>query len=102
MSTEEVEIAEGLHAVARAIIRLGNADASTPMGGLEALGKIILDAADSLGSQLSYLEGLDNAILVLASEQQGIAEAIKEFTLVYAQANGIDLSKPKKRHELPP
>lgn len=42
----------GFEALARSINRLGNADASTPMGGLEALGKCVLDSADRLASSL--------------------------------------------------
>ena len=34
-------VAKSLDGVAKAIIRLGNADAATPMGGMEALGDII-------------------------------------------------------------
>jgi len=32
--------ARGLHRIAEALNRLGNADASTPMGGMEALGAV--------------------------------------------------------------
>lgn len=45
-------IANSLELIAEAIRRLGNADAATPMGGLEALGKAILEG----------MEGIANAI----------------------------------------
>ena len=50
------EIARGLYAIAGSIQRLGNAEASTPYGGLESLGmqleksaKIVARALDSAG-----------------------------------------------------
>jgi hypothetical protein len=57
----ENELAEALHAIARSLDRLGNADAATSMGGLEALGKV-----------------LSESILVLAYAMRDVAEAIRE------------------------
>jgi hypothetical protein len=55
-------VADGLFAIAAAIIRLGNADAETPMGALEALGKVFEDglasltrSVDEVGSELATL-----------------------------------------------
>ena len=45
-------VADALHDVASAIHRLGNGDAMTPMGGMEAHGKAILDAAKRIGEAL--------------------------------------------------
>lgn len=48
-------VADSLESIAEAIRRLGNADAATPMGGLEALGKAIQegmrDLADVIRTQ---------------------------------------------------
>lgn len=49
---EENELAEALQAIARSIHRLGNADALTPMGGLEALGKVLSESMDGLASAI--------------------------------------------------
>lgn len=52
---ETEDVADALRAVARAIDRLGNADALTPMGGLEAHGKAMLEAADRIAGAIEYL-----------------------------------------------
>ena len=56
---ENEDTAAGLFAIAFAICelshavhRLGNADALTPMGGLEALGKVIEEAAGTIAMAL--------------------------------------------------
>ena len=56
------EVATGLQAIAGALRCLGNADASTPMGAIEAFGKVVEDQTNLLSVSL------DN-----------IAEAIKEL-----------------------
>lgn len=48
-------LAEAVSANARAIRLLGNADAATPMGGLEALGKVVVDASERLAGAISEL-----------------------------------------------
>ena len=48
-------IAYALLRVARAIDRLGNADAATPMGGMEALGKVVGDQLEAIASALGSL-----------------------------------------------
>jgi len=60
---EEHDEQAGLLAIARAIHRLGNADASTPMGGLEALGKVIKDSNGHIAMQIG---GLADAVRELA------------------------------------
>jgi hypothetical protein len=45
-------ISRSLDAVARSINRLGNADAATPMGGLEALGAVLKDGMSEIASAL--------------------------------------------------
>lgn len=57
------EIDTGLHAIARALHLLGNADASTPMGGLEAHGAAILEAANRIAVAL---ESVADAIELIA------------------------------------
>jgi hypothetical protein len=47
-------IADALRHVAKAINRLGNADASTPMGALEALGAVHKEAANELARVLEH------------------------------------------------
>lgn len=56
---DSANLVDGLLSIARALNRLGNADASTPMGGLEALGKAILDSADRIANSI---DGLADAI----------------------------------------
>lgn len=53
MDDETIE--DGLYAIARAIRLLGNADASTPMGGLEALGQAIIESSNTLAVAMSDL-----------------------------------------------
>lgn len=64
---DEDEIKEGLLAIARAIHMLGNADASTPMGGLEALGAVILESSTPIA----------NALSEIAESLNHVAEAIE-------------------------
>ena len=45
-------IADALERVARAIDRLGNADATTPFGGLEALGMSTVEAANIIATAI--------------------------------------------------
>jgi hypothetical protein len=51
--TDLQAVADGLFAVAAAIKLLGNADAATSMGGLEALGKVVREGFESLASSVS-------------------------------------------------
>lgn len=53
------EVAEAILTLARAINRLGNADAATPMGGLEALGAHL---ADKLGDIAASIDDLAESI----------------------------------------
>lgn len=57
MSTDEEqnEIAEAIASVGRAIDRLGNADAATPMGGLEALGAVMKEGCDHIAGAIDRL-----------------------------------------------
>jgi len=55
MSYEYRESTEGLMAIARAIQRLGNADAGTPMGGLEALGAVNKEGYNKIAGSISEL-----------------------------------------------
>ena len=52
-------VGDGLHAIARSIHLLGNADAATPMGAIEALGAVL---KESLSSISSSLDGIGSAI----------------------------------------
>ena len=48
----EANVVDALSDVARALVLLGNADASTPMGALEAHGKAIDDASEKIAAGL--------------------------------------------------
>jgi hypothetical protein len=52
---DDSTITDALLAVARAINRLGNADASTPLGGLEALGVSLETGATTIAEALGDL-----------------------------------------------
>ena len=54
---------EALAAIARAIHWLGNADASTPMGGLEALGLTIKEGDERIAESI---DSLAEAVYALA------------------------------------
>ncbi len=58
-----INITDAVSDVGRALRLLGNADASTPMGALEAHGKAMLEASENIASGL-----------------RGIADAISEIT----------------------
>ena len=65
---EETELQEGLYAIARSIKLLGNADAATPMGGLEALGKVILESNEAIACAISELaEAVNNVADAIAN-----------------------------------
>ena len=53
---EHERLADGVHRVADALNRLGNADALTPMGGLEAHGAAILEAASAIAAALGEIK----------------------------------------------
>ena len=54
-------VADGLFAIAAALKLLGNADAETPVGAIEALGKVIEDGLARLTSSVTSVEdGLRN------------------------------------------
>ena len=61
-------ITDAIFSLARAIRNLGNADAATPMGGMEALGKAMDDSAHTVAS------GLES----LAEAVDRLADAIKD------------------------
>jgi hypothetical protein len=53
-----MDVAESNGAIARAVLRLGNADAATAMGAMEALGQVFQDGMNQMS--VSILEGLDD------------------------------------------
>jgi hypothetical protein len=55
--TDLQAVADGLFAIAAAIKLLGNADAATSMGAIEALGKVIKEGFESLASSFETLAG---------------------------------------------
>lgn len=65
---ENASIPEALRGIASALRDLGNADASTPMGAIEALGAVIAEGLNSVASAISeHVEAV-----------RDLAEAIKE------------------------
>lgn len=46
-------LADRLGDIAHQVRNLGNADAATPMSGMEALGKVLSEAIDGLGGSIS-------------------------------------------------
>ena len=62
-SDEEVSIADAILFLGRAVDRLGNADAATPMGGLEALGKVVGEGCHEVAAALTDIaEAIDNMV----------------------------------------
>ena len=48
-------VVDAINRLARSIVLLGNADAATPMGGMEALGKSMQDSANTIASAIERL-----------------------------------------------
>jgi hypothetical protein len=48
-------VVDAINRLARAVNNLGNADAATPMGGMEALGKAMQDSANTIAAGLEHL-----------------------------------------------
>lgn len=75
---DEDDVANGLHAVARAIQWLGNGDAATHMGGLEALGKAHLDIGEQNAGAISDLaEAVRDAGSEIGEGLKALAAAIR-------------------------
>lgn len=66
--TDSKEIAQSIEHVAIALRLLGNADAATPMGALEAHGAVVLEASRYIGDSLCEI----------ALALNDVAEAIRE------------------------
>lgn len=49
---DENELSDALRAIARSINNLGNADAATPMGGMEALGAVLSESLNGVAAAL--------------------------------------------------
>ena len=109
MTTEPTDNAEaiqqGAERIAHALNRLGNADAATPMGGLEAHGKAILDSSERLAGAIeeaqqsgepiaSALDEHGKAMLTASGRIQtglnNVAEAIREARVSH---------EPNRTHE---
>lgn len=65
---EAANVVDGLYSVARALHALGNGNAATHMGGMEALGKAVLDSSEQIASAMG---GIADAI-------SDLADAIRE------------------------
>ena len=57
MTEFEWELVSALNSIAYQLGRLGNADASTPMGGFEALGKVLLEGQRDVAQALYGIAG---------------------------------------------
>ncbi|MDP9437542.1 MAG: hypothetical protein M3P49_02160 [Actinomycetota bacterium] len=64
----ETNVAEALQGISSALHRLGNADAATPMGGLEAHGLAVHEAS----------EKIEMGLCSVASAIQELADAVRE------------------------
>jgi hypothetical protein len=73
------EISRALYSVSRALRDLGNAGAATPMGGMEALGKVVSESIDGMG--------------------RGLAEAIRESLSSMEGAINVELTNPPNSQE---
>jgi hypothetical protein len=51
----EMNVVDALAGIKRALRDLGNGDAATSMGGMEALGKAVLDSSQTIASAISEL-----------------------------------------------
>jgi hypothetical protein len=70
--TDLQAVADGLFAVAAAIKLLGNADAATSMGGLEALGEVVREGFESLAISVSGVgSSLDVIGPIIIETRQG-------------------------------
>jgi len=52
INEEHEDLCRSIYSIAQALNRLGNADAATPMGGLEALGAVILEGSKRVAEAL--------------------------------------------------
>ena len=52
---EPANVVDAIFAVARSLDRLGNADAGTAMGGLEALGAAVSKASENISGAIEHL-----------------------------------------------
>lgn len=67
---------DALSHIAEAIQRLGNADAATPLGGLEGHGKAMLESAEIIGQRIEYLvEYLKYPVGAVGDHAKAISEA---------------------------
>ena len=87
------DITAAIHHVANALQRLGNADASTPMGGLEALGKANLDAAERIG------QGLDGIASALSEVALSIWQLTNQQGQVEVRLSGAIKTDPSNRND---
>jgi hypothetical protein len=62
---------QAIQNIANSIDRLGNADAITPMGAIEALGKVIDDGLESMSNNLSNLSDSVSEVATSINEIAG-------------------------------
>lgn len=68
---ESANLVDVGHSISRAIRNLGNADAATNMGGMEALGAVTKDGLESIAS----------ALYSVATAIDGLAESIDKLNI---------------------
>jgi len=80
---------EAIASIAYALRALGNADAATPMGAIEALGAAIIKSADRIASAIdepaNWYE-LPDAVSRLGHDMRESAELIRQGLLAIAEA----------------
>lgn len=76
---DDRNIVNAIDGLTRAICRLGNADAATSMGGLEALGATLKEAINDSGGDIS--DSIRHGLGDIAEAIDGLAKAIQNYGL---------------------
>lgn len=84
MAEFKEEVAQALDNIGHALYRLGNADAATPMGGLEGLGAANIEAAEKIAMAI---EGAAHTHYEAMSE---IADALTELAKAIKAREGAE------------
>lgn len=69
MNDETDPVADALASIARALRDLGNADATTPMGAIEAFGVVVREVGDAIGDAIR--EGLFDIAAAIRERKDG-------------------------------
>lgn len=92
MNDDEEPIVTAARTIARALDRLGNADAATPMGGMEALGEHLGNKLGEVAGALHDIESVANALDNVAGALQNIGSVAESLGDVADALNRISLA----------